>query len=361
MTFCAAGPAAAKDPGISAMSAILMDAGTGKVYYEKKAFLRSEPASLTKIMTAILALEYGHPGEIATISKKAARISVGQEMGLIEGDRITLENLIKAALIYSANDSTVAIAQHVAGTEERFIELMNAKALILGALNTKFANTNGYHHPNHNTTAYDLALITRYAMNNSDFARIVGTPRDTIEWADGKKQKEVSNTNRLVREHSYPGILGVKTGSTIRAGNCLIAAARKNDRMLISVVLHSRNRFRDTVRLLDYGFNEIVPVILCHESEEFGEIPVANGVRDTVKAVSQRAVKTHIDSEDQNLVVRKVILKERLEAPISPGQEVGTAIYTLRGAELDRVSLVSASKVERRGLLHRLWKSVIST
>lgn len=357
--FCLspAAPAAAKAPDITASSAILMDAGTGRVFFEKKGFARSEPASLTKIMTAVLALEYGHPDEIVTVDKKAARISVGQELGLAEGDRISLENLIKAALIYSANDSTVAIAQHVAGTEERFIELMNAKALVLGAMNTQFANTNGYHHPNHYTTAYDLALITRYALNNSEFARIVGTPRDTIHWVDGKKQKEVSNTNSLVRENSYQGICGVKTGSTIRAGNCLIAAARRGDRTLISVVLHSQNRFKDTVKLLDYGFNQIVPVTLCFEHEDFGEVPVAEGIRDSVKVVAGQAVEVYMDEGDREQVVKKVNIKAPLQAPVAAGKTVGAVVFTLRGAELARVDLVAAEEVRKQGILYRLRKS----
>lgn len=355
--FCPAIPAAAKAPDITAHSAVLMDAGTGRVFFEKRGFSRSEPASLTKIMTAILALEYGHPEEIVTVRKKAARISVGQELGLAEGDRITLENLIKAALIYSANDSTVAIAQHVAGTEERFIDLMNVKALVLGAMNTRFANTNGYHHPNHYTTAHDLALITRYALNDSKFAHVVSTPRDTIYWADGKKQKEVNNTNKLVRDNSYEGICGVKTGSTIRAGNCLIAAARRGDRTLISVVLHSRNRFKDSVKLLDYGFNKIIPVTLCAKSEDFGRIPVTEGVGDSVKIIAGQAVEVYMDEGNRDQVAKKVIVKKPLRAPVSAGQEVGTAIFTLGGSELGRASLVAAHEVKRQGILYRFRKS----
>ncbi len=356
---CPAGLAAAGVPPVTARSAVLMDAGTGRVYFEKKASLRSEPASLTKIMTAILALEYGHPEETVTVSGKSAGICVGQELGLARGDRITLENLIKAALIHSANDSTVAIAQHVAGTEERFVDLMNARALVLGALNTRFANTNGYHHPNHYSTAHDLALIARYALTNRDFARIVGTPQDTITWADGKKHREIKNTNRLVRNQSYEGIIGVKTGSTARAGNCLIAAARRGDRTLIAVVLHSRNRYGDTVRLLDYGFNEVGPATLCGESEEFGRVLVENGVGESVKAVSERAVEVCLDADDRDRVKRRVILAKSLPAPVYAGQKAGTVIFTLRGEELARVDLVAAGDVPEQGILYKIRRSIL--
>jgi len=353
-----AGPAAAKPPVVSAHSALLMDAFTGQVYYDKKGLARSEPASLTKIMTVILALECGRLDEVATVGKRAAAIHIGQQLDLAQGDRITLENLVKGALLHSANDSTVAIAQHIAGSEERFIGLMNTKALVLGALNTKYANTNGYHHPNHYTTAYDLALITRYALNNSTFARLVSTPRDTILWADGKKQKEVNNTNRLIRDNSYEGIIGVKTGSTSKAGNCLIAAARRGDRILIAVVLHSRNRYKDAVKLLDYGFSEVSPLTLCAKSQDFGRVPVAGGLTDSVMAVAGRTAEVELASDDQDKVTQKTVLFENLQAPVQAGQKVGEVTFTLRHQELARVDLLAAEEVLTPGLIHRIKKSL---
>lgn len=354
LTFCTVDPAVAAEPYISAYSAILMEADTGQVLFEKEMHKRREPASLTKIMTAILALEYGRLEEVVTVDREPARISVGQELHLAQGDRITLENLVKAALLYSANDSTVAIAQHVAGSEERFIELMNAKALVLGALNTRFANTNGYHHPNHYTTAYDLARITRYALTNAKFAEIVSMPRATIYWADGKKEKQVANTNGLVRERSYEGICGVKTGTTMRAGNCLVAAARKGGRTLIAVVLHSRNRYGDAVKLLDYGFNNTVPVTLCQKSQSFGTLPVTGGVREYVKAVSDRAVEVYMGDEDREKVTQKVLFDKPLQAPVAVGQKLGTVVFYLRGSEVARVNLVAAEEVRKQGILHKL-------
>ena len=339
---------------ISAASALLMDAGTGQVIYEHQGFKRREPASLTKIMTAIIALEYGHPEEIVVIGREPASISVGQELRLEKGDRLSLENLIKAALLYSANDSTVAIAQHVAGSQEKFIELMNTRALILGALDTRFANTNGYHHPNHYTTAHDLAVITRYALSNSDFAGIVRLPRATIYWADGKKEKPVANTNSLVRENSYEGIMGVKTGTTIRAGNCLVAAARRNGRTLIAVVLHSRNRFRDAVNLLDYGFNDLPQVAVAGSGEVVGRIPVAGGIKDQVEAICPKEVKLYLSGQDLQKLTRKVIAGGPLEAPVKEGQEVGTVVFMLKGREMARTGLVAAGRVDRPGLIHKI-------
>ncbi|MFZ5597792.1 MAG: D-alanyl-D-alanine carboxypeptidase family protein [Bacillota bacterium] len=350
----AAAPAAAASPEISAASAILMDAQTGQVYYEKKSNARREPASLTKIMTSIIALEYGHPEEVVTVGKKAASICVGQELMIRKGDRMTLEDLIKAALIYSANDSTVAIAEHIAGSEENFVRLMNAKALAIGALDTHYGNTNGYHHPNHYTTAYDLALITRYALGNEQFARIVKTPRTTIHFEEGRAPREISNTNMLVRENAYEGILGVKTGSTIRAGRCLIAAAQRGDRTLIAVVLHCRDRYKDAVALLDYGFGHVSPAELCVKGESFGSIPVEGGVTETVTAVSERGITVDLADDDRKKVTKTVNTENTLQAPVKAGQKVGTAIYSLRNRELARVNLVAAEDVMKPGVIYRL-------
>lgn len=347
-------PSDASPPRISADSVMLMDAESGQILHEKNGFARKEPASLTKIITAILALEYGHPDEVVTVSKRAASISVGQELRLAAGERITLGNLVKAALMYSANDSTVAIAEHIAGSEERFVELMNTKVLVLGALHTRFANTNGYHHPNHYSTAYDLAIITRYAIINQDFARIIKTPRDIIQWADGDKKVEINNTNRLVRDNGYEGILGVKTGSTTRAGNCLIAAARRDGRTVIAVVLHSRNRYKDAVKLLDYGFYNMMPVELCQRHESFGKIPVAGGIMKEVEAITGDGVTVYLSEEDRGRVIKKVLPEKTLNAPVRAGQKVGVVVFELGGKELARVGLIAAHEVKKPGIINRI-------
>ncbi len=338
----------------TAQSAVLMDADTGQILYAKQEHQRKEPASLTKIITSIIAIEYGNPNEIVTIDKKAANIYVGQQIRLKQGEKITLGNLIKAALIYSANDSTVAIARHISGSEDRFIQLMNAKALLLGARNTKFANTNGYHNPNHYTTAYDLALITRYALNNKEFSDIVKTPQETIYWSDSDRKMEVKNTNRLVRNNSYPGIIGVKTGSTIRAGKCLIAAASKGERTLIAVILHSSNRFNDAVKMLDYGFDNFSEVTLCRQGEEFGFAKVNNGIGDKVKAIAHESGKAYLAPEEIPKVSKEVVFTDNLQAPIKPGDKVGEVLFSIDNKELTRIDLVSADKINKQGTLHKM-------
>ncbi|WP_018085838.1 D-alanyl-D-alanine carboxypeptidase family protein [Desulfurispora thermophila] len=351
--YAAAAPENETRPVVSATAAVLMDADTGVVLYEKRAMVRAEPASLTKIMTALIVLEHGHLDDVVTVSKRAAAVSMGQDIGLNPGDKITLGNLLKAALLYSANDSTVAMAEHVAGSVEQFVQLMNMRALVLGAKNTHFANTNGYHHPDHYTTAYDLALITRYALRNETFARLVSTPADAVEWQDGR-QMDVRNTNRLVRFNSYAGICGVKTGSTPRAGDCLVAAARRGDKTLIAVVLNSKNRYQDAVRLLDYGFSNMILHTLCLAGESIAHQQVKNGVANQVVLVAAETRQVHLIAGQGQQVKREIVLFSPPEAPVRAGQVLGRVVYHMQGRELARVDLLAAAGVPAPGLFFRL-------
>ncbi|MDN5363786.1 MAG: hypothetical protein PWQ91_847 [Eubacteriales bacterium] len=243
------------EPQITAEAAVLMDADTGRILYARNPHRPLHPASTTKIMTVLLALELAHPEEVVTVSPEAGGDYEGQAIGLRAGDRLLLWDLLQAAMVYSANDSTVAIGEHIAGSEAEFARLMTAKALSLGATNTNFVNSNGYTDPTHLTTAADLALITRYAVNsNSLFCRLAATKEAKIRWLNRNKTVTLANTNRLL--HRYSWIKGVKTGSTPMAGNCLVAYACRHGRRLITVVLNSGDRYADTMALLEYGWKE---------------------------------------------------------------------------------------------------------
>ncbi|MCL6558998.1 MAG: D-alanyl-D-alanine carboxypeptidase, partial [Firmicutes bacterium] len=237
MTGARMGWSSQKDNGIppvvTAGAAVLVDARTGQVLYGKNEGQKRPPASTTKIMTALLALEGGDLKQTVTVSPRAA--SVGEaSLDLKAGEKLTLEELIYGALLHSGNDACVAIAEHIAGTEKNFVLLMNQKAKMIGAKDTTFKNTNGLPAPGHLTTAKDLAVLTRYALSNSTFQKIVRTREKTI----GEQEKRyLHNTNRLL--WSYDWINGVKTGTTNEAGCCLVASAAREGRQLISVVLHS--------------------------------------------------------------------------------------------------------------------------
>lgn len=241
-------------PKISADAAVCMDQATGGMIFAKKPDKRMHPASITKIMTAIVVLEGAGKSEIVTISPKAERVNMGSTMNLRAGQIISLDDLLKAALMISANDSTVALGMHLAGNQTLFVEMMNTKALVLGLTNTHYVNTNGFSVPGHLTTAREQVYLAKYCLQNQDFAKIVSTKEDVITITKkGKAERmDLRNTNRLLR--GYPGAAGVKTGTTLRAGNCLLAAANRNGRRLITVVLKSRDRYQDTIRLMEYGF-----------------------------------------------------------------------------------------------------------
>ncbi len=237
-------------PTVTADAAVLMDARTGKILYDKNAGQRRPPASTTKIMTTLLALEGGEPGQVVTVSHRAA--SVGEaSLYLRAGEKLTLEELLYGAMLRSGNDACVAIAEHIAGTESNFVLLMNQKAKMIGANDTVFKNTNGLPAVGHYSTARDLAVITCYALKNPTFQKIVSTRGKMI---GEQGERYLNNTNRLL--WSYAWADGVKTGTTNEAGHCLVASARRGDMQLISVVLHSDDRWADSVKLLDYGFDD---------------------------------------------------------------------------------------------------------
>lgn len=241
----------AKAPVIGARAAVLLDLDTGKVLFEQNAHKQLPPASTTKVLTTILALEKGRLNKIINISSNAS--SIGESsLGLSTGDKLTLQDLIHGALIKSANDACVAIAEEVAPSEEEYLGLMNLKARTLGAENTDFRNTNGLPQDGHLTTAYDLSIITRYALRNKTFADIVRKKYYTVAWLDNVRTRQIKNTNLLL--WTYSKTIGVKTGTTNKAGKCLIAAAREGDTGLVAVILNSPDRFNEARRLLEYGF-----------------------------------------------------------------------------------------------------------
>ena len=254
LLLCVAMPAPANGavlPAITAEAAVVMDLDTGQVLYGKGEHERRPPASLTKVMTGYLAGKQFQAQQWITVSETAA--STGESsLNLKTGDVLTFDALLHGALMKSANDACVALAEYMAGTEKNFVQNMNLQACLLGCKDTNFCNSNGLPAEGHYSSAYDLALMTRAAMQNETFAAIVQKQQYMVHWQDGR-QLLVRNTNRLLRE--YPGAIDVKTGTTNEAGQCLIAVAEKAGKRVIVVVLKSKNRFYDAVALLDYGLS----------------------------------------------------------------------------------------------------------
>ena len=250
--------AAADKPQVEAKSAILIDFETGRVLWEKNSREPMAMASTTKIMTAIIALESGKMNDMVTVSTKAAA-APKVKMYLTAGEKISMQTLMQAIMLQSSNDAAVAIAEHIAGSVDAFCEMMTAKARELGAIDTIFRTPSGLDKDDHQSTAYDLALITRYALANKDFVNLINTRSAT--GTSSLRTYDIMNKNRLLNEFS--GANGVKTGFTNKAGYCFVGSAERNGLKLISVVLASgwgqkgsEQKWVDTKRVLGYGFGE---------------------------------------------------------------------------------------------------------
>ncbi|MGE5590631.1 MAG: D-alanyl-D-alanine carboxypeptidase family protein [Bacillota bacterium] len=238
-------------PGVSAAAALVMDF-SGKVLWQRHARRRMAPASTTKVLTAVLALELGRLDDLVVVSRRAAT-GRGSRLGLRERDRYRLKDLLVGMLMRSGNDAAVAVAEHIAGTVEGFVRLMNEKAAGLGAKDTHFVTPHGLDRPGHYTTAADMALMANHAMANPVFAEIVGSRERVVGPEGGHGRKRLlRNTNRLLWRYAWAD--GVKTGTTPRAGRCLVASATRDGHRLIAVAFRSANRWQDAVRLLNYGF-----------------------------------------------------------------------------------------------------------
>ncbi|OAT85885.1 D-alanyl-D-alanine carboxypeptidase family protein [Desulfotomaculum copahuensis] len=333
-------------PSVTAAAAVLMDAATGQVLWAKNARQPRPPASTTKIMTALLALEGGKLDRVVTVGPHAA--SVGESsMHLFAGEKLTLEQLLYGALLRSGNDACVAIAEHIAGSEGNFVLLMNQKARELGALNTHFCNPNGLPAQGHLSSAYDLALLTRYAFQNPAFNRIVST-----RTKDLGGRYYFNNTNHLL--WSYQGADGVKTGTTNAAGKCLVASATREGRRLITVVLHSDDRYADTMDLLDYGFARFKNVKACRAGGILAQVPVSEGVMPEVPLVCDRELTVTVPADRPQVLTTRVRTLPALTAPVADGMPAGELTVLVDGQPVAGARLLTGQTVERLPA-YQLW------
>lgn len=330
-------------PDISAGSAILMDAATGEVLFEKDCHARRFPASTTKIMTAILALENRKLDDLVYASEYACKTQFAS-LHLKPGECLTMQNLLYGLLLRSANDAAVCIAENVAGSEEQFVAMMNAKAKEIGANNTHFVNPHGLHDPNHYSTAYDLALIARYAIRKPEFNEIVRTKSKRIERSINTADVSLISTARLLGK--LYGADGIKTGYTKQAGYCFVGSATRNDWRLISVVLKSKDSIGDSAALLNYGFKYFRSVTFARAGRPVKRVPVSGGVVEEVNL---------LPGGDLAFIVRKnaaadaqtKIEVSKVHAPVKKGEKVGTLTGFLNGRMVGVVDLVAAESVDR--------------
>lgn len=356
---------------LTAPSAILLEASTGQVLFEKDADEERSPASITKIMTLLLIFEELEKGNLEltepVTTSAYAKSMGGSQVFLEEGEQQTVETMIKCIVVASGNDASVAMAEHIAGSEEEFVRRMNQKAAALGMEHTQFEDCCGLtDSAGHYTTARDVATVSRELIS-----RFPGVLEYSSIWmedithttAQGTKEFTLTNTNKMI--HSYEGCMGLKTGSTSVAKYCVSSVARRENVELIAVVMGApepKGRFADAAAMLNYGFG------ICRFYEDKNEellepVQVSRSVKETVGCEYARTFR-YLDTRGQALAeIRKEIrLPEKAEAPVKKGDVLGKAVYLLNGTEIGSVDLIAAEDAPEAGItdfLGKTWRELL--
>lgn len=333
-------------PQVKARAAVLMDAETGQVLFAKNAHKPLPPASLTKVMTALVVLERCDLDAVVKASPRTVNTQPSS-MNLRVGEAVTVRDLLYALMLRSANDAAVALAEHTAGSVEAFAELMNEKAKALGVKRTHFVNPHGLHDPRHLSTAYDLACITRHAMENETFRTIVKTPYYIVERSINQDDLWMVNKAKFLQQYAYAE--GVKTGYTRPAGFCFAGAASRNGRRLITVVLNSPQREADTIALMEHGFNDWERRELP-EGLVVGEVAVEEGVATHAPLRLAKALRWVVPKA-QRARDRWVVETQPLRAPVQAGARAGwLVVYRDEKPFLKAPVVVAESVAQRREL-----------
>ncbi|KPU28112.1 D-alanyl-D-alanine carboxypeptidase [Caloranaerobacter sp. TR13] len=353
---------------IQAKSAILIDASTGKVIYEKNPHEKLAPASITKIMVLLLAMEALESNKIklddkVVISDNASNMG-GSQIYLEEGEEQTVEDLIKAISLRSANDAAVALGEYIAGSEEVFIQMMNKKAKELGMENTNFKNITGLDEEGHYTTAYDVSLMSKELLKHKKIHQWLTVWMSSVKV--GKEKDVVQNlvnTNRLI--HDYKGANGIKTGFTRKAGYCLSASATRGNLTLISVVMGCKNssiRFKESKKLLDYGFANYQSIPLAKKNLVIKKIPVQKGKIESAEIIIEEDLNYLVKKGRSIEIKKEIILPSYISAPISRYSKIGEIIYRIGEKEIGRVNLVvkeDINKASIRDSIRKIFKVML--
>ena len=353
---------ALSEEDISSPSAILMDANSGKILYEKNAHEQRPCASITKVMTLTLVMEAVdsgkiHMDDVVTASQHAASMG-GSDIWLEEGEQMTVDDMIKATAVASANDAAVALAEFVSGSEEDFVAAMNAKARELGMDKTVFKNCNGLDEDGHITSAYDVALMSRELMKHKkifDYTNI---------WLDSLRggETQIVNTNKLLK--TYDGITGLKTGTTGAAGSCISATAERDGMSLIAVVLGAdsgKERFKDAATLLDHGFANYESRRLSL-NDTLEPIAIDGGMKDCVKILCEQSASLTVPKGEGEAIEQNISLPESVAAPVKRGDKVGELSFSLNGEQIAKFDITAAEDAEKKSfgsILSLLWQSLI--
>ncbi len=353
------------EPNVAAPSAILIDAKSGKVLFEKNADEKRPPASTTKIMTAILAIEHGKFDEVVTISENPGKLieKGSSQISLIAGEELTFEQLLYALMLESANDAAVAIAEHLtnlSGKEAsaKFAQMMNDKAKELGATNTNFQNPNGLDstYEDHVTTARDLAIMARYGMTLPKFREVVNTVNYTIPATSKQPERNyITNSNKMIwkinKSQRYEFCNGIKTGYTLKAQHCFVSSAKKEDVEIISVVLgingaNGSNIYDDTKALFEYGFNNFEHMKLLEKGQIIDTVKLEN-VDKSINLLANEDLQFLAAESDKAAIQSKIVKNQPIKAPIKKGDILGSITYSVGNIQIGKADLISAEDVEK--------------
>lgn len=361
--FCAEVNAVTEET-VTAPSAILMESSSGKVLFEKNPHEQRPCASITKVMTMLLVCEAIDNGKLSlddTITASAHAASMGgSDIWLEEGETMSADDMIKATVVASANDAAVALAEHLCGSEEVFVQKMNEKANQLGMKDTVFKNCNGLDEDGHITSAYDVAVMSRELMKHEMIFDYTSIWLDNLR--DGKTQ--IVNTNKLLK--TYKGITGLKTGTTNDAGCCMAASATRGDMSLVAVVLgcnSGKERFSDAAALLDYGFANFSVTQLKAPDDLPKTIKVENGMQKNIGIGCDINSSIVLDKNSGSKIVSKIDLPESIEAPVASGQKLGTVTYSLNGKAVKNFEITAlqhAEQISFASVFSVLLNSIIS-
>ncbi len=359
----------AEDNGlrVEARGAVLIEPKTGQILIEQDKDAKYPLASVTKIMTLVLIYDALSRGQIkltdvVTVSNHAAGMG-GSQVFLEEHEQQTVDILIKCISIASANDASVAMAEYIGGSEEGFVKMMNDKAKELGMNNTNFVNACGLDADNHYSSAYDIALMSRYLLNNyPEVSTYATTWQDTFvhTTARGKEEFGLNNTNKLVR--SYSGATGLKTGSTSDALYCVSASATRDGLELIAVILGAPDpttRFSEAKKLLDYGFFNYATAKGEPKDKVMGEVAVYKGSKESISVVVKEDMTLVVGKGNNRNLESAVQIVSSLNAPVEKGAKCGEVIYSFEGNEIGRVDLVAIDGVDRASLKDTMTRLLI--
>lgn len=373
-------PVLPAEPEILAKAALLVDYTTGSVVYAKNEHEELYPASLTKIMTALLTLEAIEEGKLtmdqeltATASALEGLPSDGSTAGIKVGETMSVRNLLYCMLVISANEACDILGENIAGSVDAFVDMMNAKAEELGCENTHFANPNGLHDPQHYTSAWDMYLITRAAMEYEDFMTICDTASYTVPATNMSEERKLYTTNHLLSNWRVIGYRdtrahGIKTGSTDDAGYCLVSSAMKGSLHFVSVILGAERvevdgvgdirSFSHTSRMFDYGFSNFTYKTIIDEMEAIQEVPVALSKIDHVTVYPAETTEVLIPKvlEPEDLD-RTIILQDPVDAPVVKGQKLGTLELSYDNVVYGSIDLLAGFDVEASKLM-TFWRDL---